>query len=371
MSFQGCNVFSVGADPNEYHKHDVARGDPGYVMSSSAIRSFYGCPAKWREPIIAADGTVSYWEFAGSKSTEWGNLFDCVLLTPKQFKQRYAIIPPKYDAIVNACPGCGSESKAKKCKACGVDREEKLIVKDWSPNAAYCQEWKEKQIAEGRTCVSHKDIYNVEQAIKRFMQDPILGPFVDSSETQVWVKGEWKDDATGLVIPVQCLIDLVPRVDSEFSKCIGDVKTTVNARVIPWEKWCHAAGYDIQAAWNTDMLMQATNREIVEFCFLLSENTAPWQPGRRIMSQDLPVSDSDLGDIAEGRRQYRAMLATYCKCLATGRWLGYDDHDEAVQGWTVLRPNVYAQQARQFHPHWDFAEESEPEPDTSSDDLIP
>lgn len=375
MSFQNCKIEGVGVNPTDYLKHDVARGEPNFVVSSSSLRSFFCCPSKWREPIIAQDGTVSYWEFAGSKSTEWGDLFDCLLLTPTQFNGRFAVTPAVYDFVANICPDCGSESKAKKCKPCNREREPKLITREWSGQSDYCKKWKAEMEAIGKTCISRKDHYNVQQAIKRFMLDPVLGPFVEASEVQVWIKGEWKDEKTGLVIPVQCLVDIVPRADSEFAKCAGDVKTTVNARVIPWEKWCHAAGYDVQAAWNTDMLIAATNREILEFCFLLSENTAPWQTGRRMMTQDLPVSDSDQGDIAEGRRQYRAMMAVYCKCLTTGKWPGYDDTDESTQGWSVVSPNPYAAQARQFAPKFDFnedpSEESEPSDNPESDNYKP
>lgn len=362
MSFQNCKIIGVGVSPTDYHKRESAPGDPGYVMSSSSVRSFYACPAKWREPIRAPDGTVTFWEFPGSKSTEWGDLFDCLLLTPDQFNDRFAVVPQEYKIEALVCPVCESESKSRRCKECKTDRVETMVTKQWSAHSSHCQEWKAEQEKAGKTTVSTKDMWNVKQSLARFLRDPLFAMFLEKSQTQVWVKGEWHDKDTGMVVPCQCLIDVVPTNDSEMAKSLGDVKTTVSARIGAWENWAHKAGYEVQAAWNIDMFVAATNREIVQFHFLLSENTAPWEIGRRVMSQELPLSDNDMGDIASGRRQYRRMMAEYCKALKTGKWPGYDDNDVSVQGWTPVNPDPYAEQRRQFAPKFDYDEPEEDAP---------
>lgn len=373
--FKNARIVGVNVDASVYHNNAdlVLRGDPKLCMSSSVLRAFWCCPSKWVAPIVAEDGSVSFWEFIGSKSTEWGDLFDCLILTPQMFDSKYAVSPASYEVTENVCPSCGSESKAKRCKACDTERMPKLATYSWNGQAGFCKKWKADREAEGKTCVSHKDHYNVKQAIARFRKFPELGEFVDESEHQVHVAADWHDEATGMIVPCQCLIDLVPRNDSQFYKSLADVKTTVNARVIPWEKWCHAAGYDIQAAWNTDMFIAATGREICSFCFLLSENTAPWQPGKRMMTNDLLDPAQDMGDVASGRRQYRKMMAAYCACLKSGNWPGYDDHDEAAGGWTIVSPNPYQEQARQFAPNFEFEDESpdaEPAPAEEADQGI-
>lgn len=345
--FKNCQIISVSANPVEYHTIEPGkgRGTPAFVMSSSSLRSFWACPDKWVTPIVDLEGVVSFWEFEGSASTEYGALFDCLLLTPEQFRDRYAITPKEY---VN----------------------DKREVKPWSGNANVCKQWKEDQEEEGRIITNDRELHKVNEAIKRFRKDPQFQAIVDASEKQVWVVGEWHDPS-GLVIPCKCLIDLCPRKDSAFFKSIGDVKTTKNARIIPWEKWCHAAGYEIQAAWNWMMFVEASQREITTFRFLLSENEAPYTVGRRLMSADLLDPERDLGDIASGRRQIRRMLADYCSCLKTGRWPGYDDTDEAIDGWSVVTPNPYAEQARQFAPKLSFSEPGSDQPGETEGDVIP
>lgn len=364
--FKNCQIIGVGVNPDEYHQIPAGceRGTSKFVLSSSSIRAFHANPDKWRTRIVAEDGAVSFWEFAGSKSTEWGNLFDCLLLTPDQFQDRYAVQPSVYLSRVLKCPSCGSVTESKTCRNCKCERVEKDVEQDWSPRSEHCVAWREEQEEAGRTIIKRGDLFAVNQAIKRFMADPDFAALVNESEHQVWISGEWHDPS-GLVVPCKCLLDIVPTGTSAFHKSLADVKTTKNASVIPWEKWCHAAGYEIQAAWNYDMFHAAVpQREITNFRFLLSESEAPFVVGRRIMSIDLLDPERDMGDVASGRRQYKKMLFDYCACLRTGKWPGYDDTDEAISGWSVVTPYPFQEQARQFHPKFQFEEEpKEAEPD--------
>jgi len=370
VSFKNAKIVAVNANPVAYHNTEIPRGDARFQMSSSGIRAFAVNPSKWREPIVDEEGKISYFEHAGSKSTEWGNLFDTLLLTPQQFDARYAVSPAKYETEVLVCPSCASISTAKKCKECNTFRVVEKVLKDWSPTTTHCKEWKAEKEKEGLECVKASDIFKIKQAIARFNRDPILPRFVEASQKQVWIVAEWHDEETGLVIPCKCLIDLVLKVGTEFEKCVGDVKTARTAQIGAWESWCLSAGYEIQAAWNTDMLVAATNREIITFCFLLSENTAPYEPGRRIMSQDIADPSQDMGAIASGRRQYRKMMAYYCKCLKTGTWPGYDDHADAAQGWTLVTPNPYKEMARDAAPKPVFeGEEPDPDAEPEADDF--
>lgn len=347
--FKNCQIIAISADGREYHTVEPGceRGTPKFVMSSSGIRAFYEYgPSKWREPIEDEEGNISFVEFTGSKSTEYGDLFDTLLLTPELFNDRYKVRPKEY---VN----------------------EKREVKEWSANAKFCRAWKEDYEAEGFTITNDGELFKVNQAIKRFLRDDEFKRFVEQSEKQVWIVGEWHDES-GIIVPCKCLIDLCPRKDSDFHKSMGDVKTTKNAKPVPWEKWCHAAGYDVQAAWNYQMFVAATNREITTFRFLLSENTPPYEVGRRMMSASLEDPERDLGDIASGRRQIKKMMGVYCACLKTGKWPGYDDTDESINGWTIVAPNPYADIARQFAPTYSFGEKPEADPEVEPDpDLIP
>lgn len=47
----------------------------------------------------------------------------------------------------------------------------------------------------------------VADAESAMFEDERIATWTQESDKQVWVSGEWHDDASGLVIPVKCLID--------------------------------------------------------------------------------------------------------------------------------------------------------------------
>lgn len=358
---KNARLVAKDVAPGDYHKPDEKnpRGSAGFSVSSSSLRLFYFCPDKWRHPITNEDGTTTFYERAGTDATDWGNLFDCYILSPSQFKDRYAAIPPDVPRKPST-----AQRRAKKP----------------SPDTLSAIEWWDKfdKVNGDKIVITDSDIYKVRQAAKRLLEFPGMKDFIDGCDKQVWIAAEWHDPGTGLIVPTRCLIDLLPNFESEyaivdplFSKCVADLKTTKNAHPASWERWAHAVGYEIQAAWNVDHVISALKREIVSFHFLLSENHAPWQPGRRTMSNDL---DEKTGDVDSGRRQYEKMMADYCQCLKSGKWPAFDDHDEALgEGdvkWTAVRPNPYAEQARMFGPKFVFDEDSEPETKEIGDDLL-
>jgi hypothetical protein len=365
--FKNAKIVGSGINPDQYHQPTGERGTPEFVVSSSSLRSFASCPSKWRNG----------WELPASDSLAYGSLFDVLVLTPEQFASRYVVIPATYESKAMACPKCKSVSDSAKCRNCKCDREETTVSKPWNANSDTCREWFDEQRKSGRGIVSAQDLKDAQAAASRLAQDAQLSNFIASCDKQVWVTAEWHDEDTGIVVMVKCLLDLAGRSGSAFEKSLGDLKTTKNAAPIPWAKWAHFAGYEVQAAWNTDLFVAATGREIVNFCFVLSENSHPWEVGRRFMSQDLLEPGMDTGDIASGRRQYLAMLKGYCQCLKRGFWPSYDDTDESsADGWTLIQPNPFDEQRRMFAPKFNFAPQETPHPDSlppedEDPDLIP
>jgi hypothetical protein len=296
-------------------------------MSSSALREFARCPSRW----------VGGYEPPDSEAKQYGSLLDCLALTPDQFDDRYAVRPATYPDSKTGEP------------------------KPWNANSNWCKAWIEEQ--EGAEIVSPGELDEAQLAVKRLRSDEIIASFLDDSDKQVWVAGLWKDEATGIIVPVKCLIDLVPRADTVFAKCLGDLKTTRNAALMPWQRWCYSAGYHIQAAFNNALYCAATGEDRTDFCFIVQENYPPFQTGKRLLSQDF---------MALGLAAVSRALADYCQCLKAGKWPGYDDTDEAVQSWSVVAPEPWMASHEQFAPHLNFGET---EPGTaaapSADDLIP
>lgn len=264
-------------------------------MSPSSLKIFAECPARWKAGYAPPD----------SDAKDWGNLLDTLVLTPKQFDSKFAVKPLTY-------------------KSSGAKKSDLIEDKPFNANSTWCQEWIAAQ--GGKTIISTKELIEAGAALKRLRADTTIAAFLDASDCQVQVKGEWHDKATGMIVPVQCLIDCAPRKDSEFQKSLGDLKSTRNAGQRPFARWCFTAGYHIQAAFDLALYQAAVNpknspdgEERMQWIFLVQENYAPYEVGRRMLSHEF---------IEIGAATYRHALARYARCVQSGEWPGYDQAEE-------------------------------------------
>lgn len=334
---KNAQVVETNADPKHYHEYlsRHKRGDANFVMSSSALRVFGQCPDRW----------LNGYEPKSSDAKEYGSLLDTIVLQPHLFQKRYAIRPLTYKAVDTKGRPTGE-------------------VKDWNGNSKVCQQWLEDH---KHLEITTEDEVKEATAAKRLLDaDEVIRAFLECSDRAVWLTAEWHDEETKLVVPIKGLIDLVPRLDTEFAKSIADLKSTRNAAIMPWTKWCYQAGYHIQAALYWDMMVSAQpERDLCSFCFILSENYPPFQSGKRLLAGDF---------VDLGRSTYRKLLKGYCACLASGKWPGYDDHDEAAQGWSIISPLPWMETETMFAPKYEMPESEEepvPYPEDPNGDVIP
>lgn len=333
MSLVDCKLLKVNADPREYFAAvaQFKRGDPLLQLSSSSIREIVKCPTRW----------VEGYEPPMTDAKEYGALIDCLALTPDHFDARFAVKPTHY-----------TNKKGERCDW----RNDRRIgeVADWLDANKGKEHTDEEALNEGR------------KAVARLFKEEDIKRFFDASAKQVWLTGWWADEQTGLRIPVQSLIDLVPDKDSEWGDDLADFKTCRNAAVRKFFQDGYNFGYHIQGAFNTDVYNAATGEKRDTWCWILQENIPPYIPGRRIAGQD-----GDLpGILTLGRVEYQAALALYCQCLKTGKWPSYDDHPHAVQGWSVWNSqdwqveaaNAKASRTLGDEPEWASDEEKEAVP---------
>lgn len=313
--FHNCKIVGSNVDARKYHAvNEGLRGKPNFAVSSGSLRLFSDCPAKW----------VRGFEPKDSRATKWGNLLDTMVLTPDSADANYAVTPDVYSAEVMECPQCKSQTDSKVCRKCGCDRVKVKIEKQWNNAATVCSDWIELQLAAGKEIVSHDEMKAVRDAIARLKEQETLWAFIEQSDHQVQVSGEWHDDATGLVIPVQCLIDLVPKDNSEFASAIGDLKSTYNASPEAWRYYAlRKARYHIQAAWNLQMLNQALGQKRNIFCFVVQESDAPYQAEGRKMT-DIE-GDSSIFSMTYARMFINRQMAKYAQCLKNNNWPGYNE----------------------------------------------
>jgi len=356
MSFQNCTIVGKDFNPVVYHQTLRQRGTVEFPMSSSSLREFGKCPLCWLRGYQPPD----------SKAKDFGSVLDALLLTPKQFLDRYAVQPATYESKGMECPECGSVTDSRKCSKCNVQRREVTVTKGWSNNSTTCAEWVKAQLDSGKEIVTRDTVGECTAAIARIGQDEILTAFIQASEKQVLVKGEWVDEKTGLTIPVQCLIDLAPREDTEFADCLGDFKSTRTAALMAFQRDAFKYGYHVQAAFDFALWNAATGQQRTTWCFVLQESFEPWQTGRRILSQDF---------LALGVAEYTRLLGNYCACLKSGRWPSYEDTDEGnVQGWSVIEAEPFMAERAAFAPKFDFDEpesEEESAPGSDPDEITP
>jgi len=324
--FTDCKIIGVNVNPDEYHraKTITERGSPEHPISWSALKEFAQCPQRWK----------AGYNSPGSEAKRYGNLIDTRLLTPKQFLKRYAIRPTEYT---------------------NDDGE----TKPWNANSKVCKQWLEEH--KSMDIVSHKEVILADQAIQRLLADEVIAAFIEESEKQVLVQGFWEDKRSDLKIPVQALIDLVPKGESQFAACVGDLKTTKNAGVMVWQRFSFQMGYYIQAAFNLDMIRAATQQDRNTFVFILQENYTPYQSAKRMLSQDF---------LTLGRAEVDRLISNYCACVKSNRWPGYDEHDESIQGsWSLVSPEPWMAQRAQFAPQFNFEPDSEEENEPTEEEM--
>jgi PDDEXK-like domain of unknown function (DUF3799) len=299
MSFQNCTIEGIGINSSEYHNQEAKRGSPDFVMSPSSLKLFLECPARW----------IAGYKPPESEAKAWGNLLDCLLLTPKQFDSRYTVKPETYKDAKT-----GDE-------------------KPWNGNSNICKEWLSK-VADGVCVVTKKNVFEAQAAVSRLMRDETIASFISASDTQVQITGEWHDESTGLVIPVQCLIDCVPRLGTEWFRNLGDLKTTRNAGQRAFSRWCFTASYHVQAAMDLDLFNATIAKNELEekgrndWLFIIQENYEPYETGRRLLSQDF---------VQIGRQTYQHALKMYARALKTGEWKGYDNLEE----FSIIEPEPF------------------------------
>ena len=346
--FKNCHVIGPVTDPAKYFTQPVPRGDRMFQMSSSALKEFGACPSRW----------VSGYESPESKSKKHGSLIDCMAMSPEFFHKRYIMPPSTYQSEGMQCPQCKSVTDSAKCKKCGCERVKVMVEKDWTPQSDTCQAWIEEQKANGLIVIYPDQHAEAKTAVDAIRRDSIISAFLDASDKQVHVAGEWYDESTGLVIPVKCMIDAVPRNDTPFFKNIADMKTTRNAAIMPWARQVFDMCYHVQGAFNFDLYRAARPKEDrCNFCHLVQENYPPFQTGRRILSETF---------MELGRFEYERNLKNYCWCLKNKSWPDYDGTDEAIQGWSVTEPTPWMEGATAFAPKY---ETPEPVEESVGDDV--
>lgn len=323
--FTDAMIAGYGVSSEEYMKNE-RRGSREFVMSRTALCDFVRCPSKWIRG--ARDGETS--------STEWGSLIDCLILTPDQFRDQFAVAPAMYSVDAMQCPSCKSVTDSAKCSKCKCDRQKVTVEKEWNANAGYCSNWVIEREKDGQKVIRHKDRENAEAAICRIKENEEIDEFIKCSDAQVLVTANYHDKETGLIIPVKCLLDLVPFKDHVlYGQCLADFKTSVSASPRDWQRHVFEYDYHVQGALHMDLYNAAKpDEDRNHFRHIVQENKPPYEPARKILSDDF---------LQMGRAFYIDALKKYARCLADNKFPGYDEEEgnDNLNGWQLVQPEAW------------------------------
>lgn len=294
-------IIGEGVDNATYQRQTTRRGEPEFVMSRGALCEFASCPARWINGVESDE----------SKATEWGTLIDCMVLTPEKFNDFFAVTPETYRS---------------------EEKKNVFVDKPWNWNATYCKEWRDKIGA--KTPIKFELKQKADDAVKALWADKKIQSVLRSSKKQIMVMGEYHDEDTGIVVPLKGLIDFVPNVGTELGKTLGDFKTCANGSKHVWKKTVFEHNYHVQAALYLDLYVSATGEERLDFVHIIQESFFPYQPGRRLISEEF---------VKLGRHKYLSTLKRYCQCLKSGVWPGFDDEEsrDCWNGWTIVSPEAW------------------------------
>lgn len=301
MSFQNAKIIGSGISYAEYSRQTAKRGEKDFVMSRGELMDFAACPHKW----------IAGYQSHDTKSSEWGTLIDFLALNGQDFDKHFAVCPEKY-------------------------KNEKGETKDWNFNANVCKDWKREQC--GKRIIKADVLREANKAVEiLFYQFPDM--FNDSLE-QVMAVAQWRDQATGYLIPVKILLDMVPNnLHPQFGKSLADLKTGQSAAPHDIESAIFNHDYDAQAALYTDVYCAATGEERIEWLLIFQENSEPYE-----VADPMPMLSQEYIEL--GRAKYRNALKFYAHCLATNTWPSYSPGHRMNFGATYLvEPKPWMQSA--------------------------
>lgn len=174
--------------------------------------------------------------------------------------------------------------------------------------------------AEWEKVNEHRTILNPEQwKTIHAMRDALMAhPAANALLTVIPGKAEksvyWIDATTGVLC--RCRPDWW-RDDN----LIVDLKTTEDASPEGFARSIAKFRYDVQDAFYTDGVQQATGKRPKAFVFIAVEKKPPYGVG-------VYVLDAETKDL--GRAQYQHDLRVYAECLRTGEWPGYGDKIQTI-----------------------------------------
>ena len=331
MSIQNAEVVKDNTLSSEYQAESEERGSPRLTVRGHILSEILKNARRWRNGYQSPE----------SKAKKFGSVYDCLLLTPMHWPKLYAVLP---------------EDAPKRPSSRQRD------AKKPSPATLEAIDWWDDFLAEHPgEVIDQKVNAAVHGAIAALRKDEMIAELIDHSKHQVWLKAEWKDGPTGLVVPIKALVDVVPSSQHPlFGESLWDVKTTMNAGQRSFAGDAYKYGYHRAAALYLDLWNAAMGENRIQFGHIIQENFPPFE-------LRTPPPYLSQRAVMLGRLEYEMALGVYCRALQTGEWPSYDRKSKEwpiteFPDWCYSVDNVFD----------DIEEDTEPEAEEETEpDLTP
>lgn len=280
MSFPSVGVH-YDVEPRAYY--GASYDDQGRrIVSKSLLWPFFQNPWRWKH--------APYKE--QTPAMKWGNMVDCMLLTPERWTDQYVVAPETYDA---------PESTKK---------DAPMVAKPWNWNATACKEWREAQ--NGKQVLTRDEVNETATAVAAFQRKDV-SEILASSKRQVAMRLDY-EAIPGVTVPIKCLMDLVPSSECPFGygNALVDLKTTGKLESVRQLGYTiNDFGYHAQAALYLDVWNALTGEQRDRFLFIFQLSSAPYE---------VAVIELDSAAILQGRMWYQQALALWADCITRDNW---------------------------------------------------
>ena len=181
----------------------------------------------------------------------------------------------------------------------------------------------------GKTLIPAKDFDRVLASRQAVYDNPIAAKLL-SGEGKNELSYVWKSDYPGAE-GILCKARADRLTMHEGVPCLVDLKTSVDANPLEFQKSVGRYAYDLQAAFYLDGLATLHPGER-RFIFIVVEKTAPY---------GVSVCELEQFSLNEGRIKAERALAAYAKAHATDIYDGYEPviHQIQTPGWARIKDN--------------------------------
>ena len=296
----------------------LPRGDAKRPINAADLTAFGRCPYRWQRAEEPEDPLIE----RGPCLTEW------LALDVTQAAQHFIRRPDTYEALKLECPKCGSAGPANVCTRCGQRRRNVVKARPWNSSAKVCAAWIEKADNAQRHVIPGPEWDRAHLGAQAVLADAAIQAILPSCVHLRTLGGIWRDEATGVEIPVWARGTLVPASESATNPVLALLVEARNADPGVWEGYAYSAGLHIQAALLMALWNKLDVQDVREHLWIVVEKDAPRLVARRRASQEL---------LAEGRKRLAELLACYATSLQTGVYPRFEpEGDTTINGWGLV-----------------------------------